>query len=69
MYLIVEKTQEDYKLLVEAVKNLLSKRAVTDRTYEEAYDFTFKSWGWDEWDKLADLTEWTESDIPEELKE
>lgn len=61
--------KEKLEQLTAAVKNLLNKRAVTDRVYEEAYDFTFKSWGWDEWDKLTELSGWTETDIPEELKD
>ncbi len=60
---------EKLEQLTTAVKNLLSKRAVTDRVYEEAYDLTFKSWGWDEWAKLTELSGWTETDIPEELKD
>jgi hypothetical protein len=59
----------DYEYLVEKVKLLLSKRYVTSRTHEEAYDFTFKYWGRAEWDALTSLTNWTPEDVPEELKE
>ena len=59
----------DYEYLVQAVKNLLNKRAVTDMIYAEAYDFTFKSWGRKEWNDLINLVRWTEDDIPGELKD
>ena len=45
------------ELLEEAIKALLQKRAETERTYEEAYDFTFKSWGRDEWNRLVELVD------------
>jgi hypothetical protein len=60
--------KEKLEQLTAAVKALLSKRCVTEWTHEQAYDFTFKSWGRDEWDKLLDLTGWTEADISDELK-
>ena len=61
--------KEKLEQLTTVVKTLLSKRAVTDKDYHEAYDFTFKSWGRDEWDKLTELSGWTEADIPEEFKD
>lgn len=45
--------------LVEAVKALLNKRSATNCVYDEAYDFTFKSWGRDEWNQLIELVGWT----------
>ncbi len=61
--------KEKLEQLTAAVKDLLNKRAVTDMVYAEAYDFTFKSWGRDEWDKLTKLSGWIETDIPKELKD
>jgi hypothetical protein len=46
--------------LVEHVKALLDCREDTERTYEQAYDFTFKSGPHREhWNALAALTNWT----------
>lgn len=65
-----ETYQLDYEYLVEKVKLLLSKRKLTERTHEAAYDFVFKSgWAREEWDLLESITGWTETDIPDELRE
>jgi hypothetical protein len=45
--------------LVKTVRDLLDCRDDTERTYEDAYDFTFKSGLHREcWEKLIKLTEW-----------
>lgn len=48
------------EILEEHVKALLDCRNNTERTYEDAYDFTFKRGPQQEpWDALIELTGWT----------
>lgn len=45
-----------------AIFDLLSKRSATEQVYDQSYDFLFKSWGRDQWDKLIELSGWTKED-------
>ena len=48
-----------HEMLEERVKALLDCREATERTYEDAYDFTFKSGiHSDHWEALIELTGW-----------
>jgi hypothetical protein len=48
-----------HEMLVEHVKALLDCREATERTCEDAYDFTFKSGiHHDHWEALIELTGW-----------
>jgi hypothetical protein len=60
IYLNYHKGTSPITSLAEHVKALLDCREETERTYEQAYDFAFKSGPHREhWNALAALTNWT----------
>ena len=48
--------------LEKAVKELLDARNNVEWTYEDAYNFLFKSDGYEHFAKLIELTGWTRND-------